>query len=91
MFLLFPFFYLATVIMYNYLLKSPEKKFNSFANRFMVVTFIKLLVYTAVLVAYVFTHKEDAVPFIFSFFILYISYTVYEVMELLKLNSKGKR
>jgi hypothetical protein len=81
---LFPFFFSMTAIVFNYLVKSTEKKFNRFANRFMLTTFIKLFVYMAVLLVYVFTHKEDAVPFILAFFILYVAYTVFDVVILLK-------
>jgi len=81
---LFPFFFSMTAIVFNYLMKSTEKKFNRFANRFMLTTFLKLFVYLTVLLIYVFTHKEDAIPFIFSFFILYAAYTVFDVIFLLK-------
>ena len=87
---LFPFFISITVIIFNFLVKSSEKKFNSFVNRFMMTTFIKLFVYLIVLIAYVFTHKQDAVPFIFAFFILYIAYTVFDVVILLKFTNGEK-
>jgi hypothetical protein len=89
--LLFPFFFSMTIIVFNYLLKSREKKFSQFVNRFMLTTFIKLMAYLAVLLAYVFTHKSDAVPFILSFFILYVAYTVFEVVKMLKLSNRGKK
>lgn len=88
LFLLFPFFFSATAIMFLMLAKTIEKKPNSFINLFMIATFLKLMVYMAVLLAYTFTHKEDAVPFIMSFFILYVMFTVFEVMELLRINKK---
>jgi len=81
---LFPFFFSATLILFYFLLKSAEKKFASFVNRFMLATFLKLLVYITFLLVYVFTRKEDAIPFIFSFFILYVVYTVFEVIAILK-------
>jgi len=87
---LFPFFISITVIIYNFLIKSSEKKFNNFVNRFMMTTFIKLFVYLIVLIAYVFTHKQDAVPFIFAFFILYLAYTVFDVIILLKYTNNEK-
>jgi uncharacterized membrane protein YoaK (UPF0700 family) len=89
--LLFPFFFSVIVIVFSYLLKSREKKFNQFVNRFMLCTFIKLMIYLAVLLAYVFTHKEDAVPFILSFFILYVAYTVFEVIKMLQINKQVKK
>jgi hypothetical protein len=88
--LLFPFFFSITVIVFYYLIKSKGKKFNRFVNRFMMITFIKLFVYMAVLLAYVFTHKEDAVSFILAFFILYVAYTVFEVIIMLKHTQQEK-
>ncbi len=81
---LFPFFFSASIIVFYFLVKSTEKKFGSFINRFMLTTFLKLMIYMTVLLLYIFTHKEDAVPFIIAFFILYLSYTVFEVIAMLK-------
>jgi hypothetical protein len=88
---LFPFFFSATAIFYSYLVKSSEKKFIRFVNRFMLTTFVKLMLFMAVLLCYVFTHKDDAVPFILSFFILYVAYTVFEVVALLKFSKTEKK
>jgi hypothetical protein len=88
---LFPFFFSATAIFYSYLVKSSEQKFNRFVNRFMLTTFIKLMLFMAVLLCYVFTHKDEAVPFILSFFILYVAYTVFEVVALLNLPKQEKK
>jgi len=81
---LFPFFFAITILVLNFLIKSTTKKFNSFINRFMMATFLKLMVYMTVLIIYVFTNKPDAIPFILSFFILYVAYTFFEVIAMLK-------
>jgi hypothetical protein len=44
-----------------------------------------------VLLLYVFIHKEDAVPFILAFFILYMLYTVFEVIAMLKFTKVEKK
>jgi hypothetical protein len=81
---LFPFFFAITILVFGFLIKSAGNKFNRFVNRFMMATFLKLMVYMAVLVVYVLTHKYDAIPFILSFFILYVAYTFFEVIALLR-------
>ncbi len=43
----------------------------------------------AVMITYALLNREDARPFIISFFVLYIVYTVIEVVALLKVNSKS--
>ena len=88
---LFPFFFAFTILMFNFLIKSNNKKFNSFVNRFMIVTLLKLMIYMAVLVIYVFSNKPDAVPFILSFFLLYLAYTAFEVVALLKFSKTEKK
>jgi L-asparagine transporter-like permease len=88
---LFPFFFASTALVYSYLDKSSEQKFNRFVNRFMLTTFVKLMIFMAVLLIYVFTHKEDAVPFILSFFIMYVAYTAFEVVALLKFSNSEKK
>ena len=81
---LFPFFYSANIIVFYFLIKSMQKKFSSFINRFMLATFVKLMIYMTVLLAYIFTQKEDAVHFILAFFVLYVAYTVFEVVSMLR-------
>jgi hypothetical protein len=88
---LFPFFFSASIIVFYFLVKSTEKKFVSFINRFMLTTFLKLMIYMTVLLLYVFIHKEDAVPFILAFFILYMLYTVFEVIAMLKFTKVEKK
>ncbi len=81
---LFPFFFGVTAGIYFFLASSAKTKFSSFINRFMIATFLKLMIYFMVLLTYIFTHKEDAVRFILAFFILYVAYTVFEVVAMLK-------
>ena len=88
---LFIFFFSASIIVFYFLVKSTEKNFSSFINRFMLTTFLKLMIYMTVLLLYIFSHKEDTVPFIIAFFILYLSYTVFEVIAMLKYTKAEKK
>lgn len=81
---MFPFFFLLTVLVFYVLTKEQKKSFPNFVNRFMIAIFGKMIVSVIILLAYVFAHREDAIPFILSFFILYILFSVYEVVALLK-------
>ncbi len=49
----------------------------------MLATFFKLMNYLIVIVVYTLYVKEGILPFILSFFILYIIYTVFEVATIL--------
>ena len=77
------FFYSVTLIMYYVLLKASEKRFSKFTTYFMLATFLKLMLYIAVLLIYVLLNRLDAIPFIITFFILYVFYTVFEVISIL--------
>jgi hypothetical protein len=77
------FFMGITIYVYYSLLQTVEKKFAKFINRFMAMTGLKLLLFLASIVVYLLIFPGDAVPFLISFFILYIVYTIYEITSIL--------
>jgi hypothetical protein len=79
---LIPLFFSITLLTHYLLLKGSEKSFAKFTTNYMLVTFSKLMLLLIVLLLYVFTHKSDAIPFIISFFLLYILFAVFEAIEL---------
>ena len=80
---LFLFFLSVTLVVHYVLLKASEKRFSKFTTYFMLATFLKLMLYIAVLLIYVLLNRSDAIPFIITFFILYIFYTAFEVISIL--------
>ncbi len=80
---LFVFFFSVTLAVHYVLLKASEKRFSKFTTYFMLATFLKLMLYIAVLLIYVLLNRLDAIPFIITFFILYVFYTVFEVISIL--------
>jgi len=81
---LFFFFISTTLISYYYLVKSMNKKFIKFVNAFLFTTALKLFLYVAVMIAYVLINRKDAIPFMLSFFLLYLCYTVFEVLIIIR-------
>lgn len=79
---LLPFFFALTLISHYLQIKSSEKSFARFTSNYMLVTSVKLMTLLIVLLVYVLLNRNDAIPFIISFFILYILYSVFEVIEL---------
>jgi uncharacterized membrane protein YoaK (UPF0700 family) len=77
---LFFFFIAVTLLSYFFLLRTMKKKINRFINTYLLVTFLKLMVYILVMITYVFTNRSDAIPFMLGFFILYLCYTIFEVV-----------
>jgi len=81
---LFAFFLSVTIIVHFILLKVSEKRTTAFINYFMILTFGKLIFYLTIIIIYALLNREDVVPFIISFFILYVFYTAFEVVLSLK-------
>jgi len=66
--------------------KSMEKKISRFANTYMIVNFLKLVIFSLFLLIYAYLNKSDAVSFILTFFVYYLFYTVLELTGLKQLN-----
>jgi hypothetical protein len=80
---LFLFFISVTLISYYILVRASKKTFLKFLNYYMLITVVKLLLFIAVLILYIFLNRNDAVPFALSFFILYLCYTIFEVVRII--------
>jgi len=66
--------------------KSMEKKISRFANTYMIINFLKLLVFSLFILAYAYLNRADAVSFIITFFIYYVFFTTVEVLGLKQLS-----
>ncbi len=82
----FLFFIIVTFLSYHLISGSSEKKFIRFLNVYMIITIVKLFFFIAILVAYILLNRPDAVPFVLSFFILYLCYTIFEVIQIVSLS-----
>jgi len=78
------FFGVITAGIYYIMLQTASNRFPRFVNSFMIVTLGKILLYSILIVVYALLNRADAVPFIFSFFLLYLVYTVFEVSAFLR-------
>ena len=66
---LFILFFVVTLAVHWIVLKISELKPARFVSYFMLATFGKLVIYFIAVLVYVFTRKEQVLPFILSFFI----------------------
>ncbi|MBN2616024.1 MAG: hypothetical protein JXR71_10070 [Bacteroidales bacterium] len=82
------FFFLATWVILLILEKSFRSKLSRFANAYMLVNFVKLILFSGVIAVYALSNKEDAVSFVITFFVYYIFFTLFEVVELRQLNTR---
>jgi hypothetical protein len=85
------FFAATSVLIHAYQLKLAKKDFAKFTRSNMLITFFKLVLYSAVAVIYMVADKENARVFVICFMVLYLIFTVFEVFSLIKIpNSKKK-
>jgi hypothetical protein len=81
---LFLLFYLTGALVHYILLRITSMNPRKFVSYFMLATFFKLMNYLIVILVYTIYVKEGILPFILTFFVLYIIYTVFEVATILK-------
>ena len=79
------FFMAATLISFRFLLRSAGKRVGAFINTFLLTIVVKLFLYAAILVIYSLLNRSDAVPFMISFFILYLCFTVFESASVVRI------
>lgn len=74
-----PFFYsivFASKAILHKLAKNDKKKFSQI---FVSINTSRFLLYLGVLLAWSFSFKDDAIPFIITFFLFYFAYTIFEI------------
>lgn len=84
------FFAVASVFLHAYQLQLAKKDFAKFARSNMLVTFFRLVVYSAVAIIYIAVDSKNAKVFVICFVILYIVFTVFEVASLIKITTNNK-
>jgi hypothetical protein len=85
------FFFSVTVSVFYFILRASEQRFAKFVTTFMLTTFLKLMLYLAVLLIYIFLiRRNNAVPFIGAFFIYYLLFTVFETVYMVIVTKDNK-
>ena len=80
---LITFFISVSILVHVILLKASNFRIAKFSTFYMGSTTAKLFLYIIFLIIYVLVDKENAVPFLLTFFILYFLYTIFETFSLL--------
>jgi hypothetical protein len=84
------FFLVTGLAVFYFFSRAVTKRFSMFTNYFMIATTLKIMLYLTVIVTYTFSHRSDAITFILTFFLLYLSYTAFEVVWMLRLREPTK-
>lgn len=91
-FFLFPFvlifFFLFTLGTHLWQVRHVKAGFSSFARSHMVVTFVRLFVFSAIIVLYLVFSRVNIISFTTVVVICYIAFTIFETTELTRYTSR---
>ncbi len=85
------FFYVFTTLVHRYLLKQSKANPKLFIQSTMVLTVVRLLLYSIIAIIYILVDKENAIPFAVGLMILYLIFTFFEVCEVCKIAGCRKK
>ena len=72
-----------TVLFHRYLIRSVGGSNRKFPAKFLGATGIKMGLYMILIIIYVILDRENAVPFLLVFMIVYLIFTIFEVVSIL--------
>jgi hypothetical protein len=85
------FFIVISISVHAFQLKQVNNNMAKFARNNMLVTFLKLILYSAVAVIYFVFDSKNAKIFFICFMLLYLIFTVFEVTSLIRVTSANKK
>ncbi len=75
--------FLITVLFHRYLIRSAGGSDRKFPVKFLGATGIKMGLYLILIILFVVFDRENAVPFLLVFMIIYVILTIFEVVSVL--------
>jgi len=87
---IFGFYYFIVAAFHYGLSKANEKETGHFVRFFMMATFLKLLIYFGFLLLLITMDRNQSIPIIVLFIILYLVYTIFEIVSFLGQISSSK-
>jgi len=84
------FIFLVTNIVYGWLFTTLKKNNRKFTNAYLASSFIKMLVYLIVVIAWAWLEREHAKIILVNFLIIYVAFSILEVVEMIRLVKKKK-
>ena len=75
--------FLINVLFHRYLIRSAGRSNRKFPIKFLSATVIKMGLYLILIILFVVFDRENAIPFLFVFMILYVVFTIFEVISVL--------
>lgn len=82
------FFVVTTILFHAYQLQLAKKDIAKFTRSTMLVSFLKLFLYSIFAVIYIALDTENAVVFVICLMLLYIVFTTFEVIAITRITTK---
>ncbi len=78
-------FSITSWLIYFMLFKESRVHPKKFIPWFMGISGLKMFLFLAILISFVFFNKDAAIPFVITFFACYLLFSIFEVIHLLKM------
>jgi len=77
-------FYGVNAIFHGTLVSASHLDMRKFTQRFLTVFGVKIMLLLVFIITYAYFNPEKAVPFLITFFILYLVYTTFEIISIVR-------
>ncbi|MFW6245875.1 MAG: hypothetical protein ACOC13_00355 [Tangfeifania sp.] len=84
------FFTVATILIHSWQLYLAKKKFALFVRSSMIVSLLRLVLYSGFAIVFLITHSENIAVFVVCIAVVYLIYTFLEVFDLQKITQQKK-
>jgi len=84
------FFAVVTILIYAWQLSLLKKDLGRFTRSSMIVSLLRLVLYSGVAIVFLITHSENIPAFIVSIVVVYLVFTFIEVADLARITKKGR-
>jgi len=85
------FFVISSVMIHAYQIQLAKKDLAKFTRSNMLITFLKLFLYSTFAIIYIAVDTSNAKVFVICFVLLYVIFTVFEVTSLVSTTSKNRK
>ena len=82
------FFMIVTISVHAWQLRMAKKDIAKFTRSNMLLTFVKLVIYSVFAVVYIAFESENALVFVICLFVIYLVFSIIEVSDLTRISKK---
>ena len=83
-------FYAVNAVFHGTLVSASHLEMRKFTQRFLTVFGIKIMLLLVFIITYAYFNPEKAVPFLVTFFVLYVLYTTFEIISIVRYQQRKR-